>query len=315
MNAPALSLPARADRAGWIVLAAHASFVFFGTLALVTILAGEFPTFMQTPYTAEVFRLSWKFTGPTLVVLGCVAAILHSVPRLGMRTALVLFATATGIALTSELLGTNIGLPFGPYHYTEMLGYRIKGDVPFPIPISWYYMLYGSLAICARLMRTGDDAATKWRWAIAAGFILTAWDIAQDPAMTAVKPVHWAWDFARVPAWVPGWLTTPFFYGMPISNWIGWVVTGALIARVMLALVPPTVWRERIAPSSLPLVLYALNGVMPIAMCARHGMWWAAGLGLAAMSLPLVFAVRAGPEPAPASGGRDGQPALALSGD
>ncbi len=315
MIAQALAGASRTERAGWVVLAVHGSFVVFGTLALVTILAGEFPTFMQTPYTAEVFRLSWKFTGPTLVVLGCVAAVLHSIPRLGLRTGLALFTIATGIALASELLGTNIGLPFGPYHYTEMLGYRIKGDVPFPIPISWYYMLYGSLAICARLMTADATNRTKWRWAITAGFILTAWDIAQDPAMTAVQPVHWAWDFARVPAWVPGWLTAPFFYGMPISNWIGWVVTGSLIARVMLALVSPAVWRDRIAPSALPLVLYALNGVMPIAMCARHGMWWAAVLGTIAMGTPLLLALKVrepGLSTRPMTGGTG---ALALSGD
>ena len=133
--------------------------------------------------------------------------------------------------------------------------------------------------------------------------------------MTAVQPVHWAWDFARVPGWVPGWLTTPFFYGMPISNWLGWVVTGAVIARVMLALVPPTVWRDRITTSSLPLVLYALNGVMPIAMCARHGMWWAAGLGLAAMFVPLILAVRAHHEAVRAAPAAGGAGALALSGD
>ncbi len=313
MTAGVMAGTSRTDRAGWIVLGVHATFVFFGTLALVTILAGEFPTFMKTAYTADVFRLSWKFTGPTLVVLGCLAAILHSVPRLGARTALLLFVVATGVALASELAGTNVGLPFGPYHYTEMLGFRINGDVPFPIPISWYYMLYGSLAICGRVMSADDSSGSRWRWAIAAGFILTAWDIAQDPAMTAVQPVHWAWDFARVPAWVPGWLTHPFFYGMPISNWIGWVVTGALIARLMLAIVPPTIWRDRIAPSALPLVLYALNGVMPIAMCARHGMYWAAGLGLLGMGLPLALAVRGRGAEAPARSVSGG--ALALSGD
>lgn len=315
MIVPALGSASRTERAGWLVLCVHASFVLFGTLALVTILAGEFPTFMQTPYTAEIFRLSWKFTGPTLVVLGCAAAILHSIPRLGARTAITLFAVATGIALASELLGTNIGLPFGPYHYTEMLGYRINGDVPFPIPISWYYMLYGSLAICARLMTADDSSRSRWRWALAAGVILTAWDIAQDPAMTVVTPVHWAWDFARVPTWVPGWVTAPFFYGMPISNWIGWVVTGSLIARVMLALVPPSRWRAQIVPSSLPLVLYALNGIMPIAMCARHGMWWAAVLGTVAMGVPLALAVRARPDRVSARPRHASRGTLALSGD
>ncbi|MBI3793086.1 MAG: carotenoid biosynthesis protein [Gemmatimonadetes bacterium] len=314
MTAAAHASPAGPARAAWVVLAVHASFVVFGTAALVTILAGEFPTVLQTPYTAEIFRLSWKFTGPTLVVLGALAALLHSMPRLGTARALTLCAVATLIALASELAGTNAGLPFGPYHYTEMLGYRINGDVPFPIPISWYYMLYGSLAICGRLLPVRPGARAAWGWALAAGVILTAWDIAQDPAMTAVSPVHWAWDFARLPGWAPAWLTRGFFYGMPLSNWIGWVLTGTIIARVMLALVPASTWRDAIAPSPLPLWLYALNGVMPIALCARHGLWWAAGLGFVAMAVPLALAVRAGAAPSPRRV-TGGAAALALTGD
>jgi hypothetical protein len=34
--------------------------------------------------------------------------------------------------------------------------------------------------------------------------------------------------------------------------------------------------------------------VLPITICARYGMWWAAGLGFLAMALPLALAVRAG---------------------
>ena len=293
MTTPRAAALAPSDRAAWTVLAIHAAFVVFGSLAMVTILAGDFPSLLQGPYTAEVFRLSWKYTGPTYVVVGCLAALVHSWPRLGGARALLLFAAASVVALAGELAGTNFGVPFGPYHYTDMLGFKIGGEVPFPIPISWYYMLYGSLTMCARWMTADDSNATRWRWALVAGAILTAWDVPQDPAMTAVSPVHWVWDFARFPSWVPAWLKTGFFYGMPASNWIGWLITGSLVARLMLAIVPPAIWRERMAPSNLPLVLYALNGLMPIAMCARHGMWWAAGLGVGLMGLPLWRAARA----------------------
>ena len=302
------------DRTAWVVLAIHASIVLFGTLAMVTILAGDFPVFLQGPYTAEVFRWSWKFTGPAYVVLGCLAALVHSAPRIGTTRALTLFAAASVVALAGELAGTTFGLPFGPYHYTDMLGYKLGGHVPFPIPISWYYMLYGSLAMCGRLLSADDSNATRWRWAFVAGAILTAWDVPQDPAMTAVSPVHWVWDFASFPAWVPAWLKAGLFYGMPISNWIGWLITGSLVARVMLAIIPPTTWRDAVAPSSLPLVLYALNGVMPIAMCARHGMWWAVILGVALMGLPVWLSVRAGAAHAGSRSPTGGTAALEVSG-
>jgi hypothetical protein len=49
-----------------------------------------------------------------------------------------------------------------------------------------------------------------------------------------------------------------------------------------------------VAPSNFPLVLYAVNGVLPITICLKNQMWWAAGLGFLAMALPLALAIRAG---------------------
>ncbi len=290
------------DRAANGLLGGHLALIVFSTLAMVTILAGEFPTFMQGPYTQKVYQLGWAYSGQVYILLGTFAALLHSAPRFGTGRAIALAIVSSGVALASELGGTNLGLPFGPYHYTEMLGYRIMGDVPYPIPISWYYMLYGSLAICARILVADDSNATKWRWALIGGAFLTSWDVAMEVQMTNVLPVHWAWDLAAFGDWVPAFITTPFFYGMPLSNWIGWYVTGVLISRLMLWMVPPSVWQKSVAPYTFPLVLYATNGIMPIAVTARHGYWWATIGGVVAMGIPLWLAVRAR-RPAPALGG------------
>ena len=50
-------------------------------------------------------------------------------------------------------------------HQPKVLGYMVAGDVPYAIPISWYYMLYCSLALCSRLLTADDSGAAKWRWA------------------------------------------------------------------------------------------------------------------------------------------------------
>lgn len=288
----------RLDRASRGLFIGHLVLIAFATAAMVTILAGEFPVWMQGPYTQKVYELGWAYSGQVYILLGTFAVLLHSAPRFGTGRAIAVFAVASGVALLSELGGTNIGLPFGPYHYTEMLGYRINGDVPYPIPISWYYMLYGSLAICARLMAGADDSATRWRWALVAGAFLTAWDVPMEVHMTNVTPVHWVWDLQKVPGWVPDFLVTPVFYGMPISNWIGWYVTGVVVSRLMLAIVPPSTWSRTVAPFAFPLAIYAANGVMPVAVTARHGYWGAVVGGLLCMGLPLYLGWRARREPA-----------------
>jgi putative membrane protein len=214
--------------------------------------------------------------------------------RLGVRRALLIFAFGFTISLASELAGTGTGYPFGSYSYSGLLGYKIGGLVPFNIPTSWFFMLYASLAICGRVLTARDDGRTKLVWAVVAGFVLTAWDVSMDPAM--VKTAHWTWHLA--PAGQQTALQRVFvsdiFYGMPLSNWLGWLLTGTVVARVMLAFAPPTMWARFVAPTRFPLVLYAVNGVLPIVICFKYGMVWAAWLGLLAMGLPLALALAKG---------------------
>jgi uncharacterized membrane protein len=113
-----------------------------------------------------------------------------------------------------------------------------------------------------------------------------------------VKTGHWLWGSgamfraAGLPRWVEWFFTADAFYGMPLSNWFGWFLTATLIARVMLAIVPPSAVRETVAHSPLPIALYLANGVMPVALCLRDGFWWAAALGSAAMAIPAAMALR-----------------------
>lgn len=270
-------------------LVAHATFSIFSAIAFSTFLAGTPPDWLAAPTAQRALAVGFRFGPPTTVVLGALAGLLHATGRVGARRAMTMFAAAFAISLGAELAGTSTGYPFGPYSYSGMLGFKVAGLVPFNIPTSWFYMLYGALAIVARVRR---DVRRPWVWAIAAGFVLTAWDVSMDPAM--VRTGHWMWHLA--PATEQNALQRVFvsdaFYGMPLSNWLGWLLTGTLVARAMLAIVPPLAWAEQVAPTRLPLALYAVNGVLPIAICVRNGMTWGAVLGAIAMALPLALAVR-----------------------
>ena len=281
---------AAAARLAMPLLVLHALLIVFSTAALVTFLANPTPevqAWLAREPNATVYRVAWKFSGPTYVVIGFVAALAHALGRLRHPGRVVaMFATVSLLALGSELLGTSTGYPFGGYRYTELLGHRILGLVPFPIPISWAFILYCSLAMCGRLLPARDDAATRLRWSAVAALILTAWDVAMDPAM--VKTFHWIW------------LEPGPFYGMPYTNWLGWLATGFVLSWIMLRFVPPSAIAARVSSARLPLVLYLLNGIMPVAICLRHGLWWAGVLGAAAMLAPVVLALRAGAAPAAA---------------
>jgi uncharacterized membrane protein len=253
---------------------AHVTVIVFATTALVTIVAGPTPDVLQTGMTGVVYRLGWQLSGPTYVVLGAMAALAHAASSVGWRRAAALLVTASGISLAAELVGTMTGAPFGPYAYTSLLGYRVAGHVPFPIPLSWFFMIYCSLALCGRLLTTRSPLA----WACVAGVLLTAWDVAMDPAMSFATK-HWIW------------YTNGPYFGMPLSNWVGWFLTGSLIARTLLAIVPPEAFARAISPSRLPIALYAVNAVMPVALCMRHGLWPAGLIGALVMMVPVTMAL------------------------
>ena len=129
----------------------------------------------------------------------------------------------TLIALFFEILGTSTGIPFGHYTYSPVMGYRIAGLVPFMVPLSWFYMVYASLAIVSRLFRADH---TKGAQVCLGPYGGCAYDgVGYRPGS---RDVHSHWALA--------WSTDDggFFYGMPFTNWVGWFLTGSIVARAML---------------------------------------------------------------------------------
>lgn len=270
----------KAEKLSYPLLAVHIGATIFASMAFATILSGPPPAWLQAEPNKTIYEIGWKFSGPSVVLLGTFAALLHSIGRLGRRISVQAFVFGSLLSLASELIGTSTGYPFGGYSYTTLLGYRILNLVPFPIPISWYFMLYCSLAMAGRLMKADDSTLGRWKWALAGGAILTAWDVAMDPAM--VVTAHWVWA-------EPG-----FFYGMPITNWIGWLFTGTMVARLMLVFLPPTAIKAKVSPSWFPLALYAANGILSTTICITHGFTWAWVGGIVAMGIPLGLSLWAG---------------------
>ncbi len=280
-------------RIATFTLIAHAALSAFSAFAFATFLVPPYPAWLMTPSNQTVMRIGYTYGGQTTVVLGAVSGFAFLAACIGLSRTTLVFAASFVLSLGSELAGTSTGLPFGVYSYTDQLGYKIAGLVPFNIPTSWFYMLVASLAICGRFLPAKDDRTSKWWWALVGGLVLTAWDVSMDPAM--VKTTHWLWfvpDLSTSSVFSQ-FIGTPFFFGMPLTNWLGWLLTGILVARVMLALVPPSTWVRDVAPSRLPLALYAVNGLLPLAICFAQDMVLAGVLGALAMGWPLLAALRA----------------------
>ena len=95
---------------------------------------------------------------PLVTFVGFSFAFLHAVQREGLRAALLLALLVFVVSLSFESVGVATGVIYGPYHYTEKLGSKFLGLVPYLIPVAWFMMSYSSIYNCRSINPVGLDA-------------------------------------------------------------------------------------------------------------------------------------------------------------
>ena len=204
------------------------------------------------PGAAAVYGQALRIFPPAHIVAGVIVLAVILTRRAGAA-----WTSSAGavylVSLASELLGTTVGLPFGPYRYGDGLGPKWFAHVPVLVPASWFMMALPSFALATRWV-TRDR---WWRLVVATG-LLVSWDLALDPAMSHLMP-YWVWG------------SNGPYYGMPLLNLVGWYVTGfALMAA--LALLKVDRWLDRV-PTPPLFGVYAANLALPVVMAAAAGLW------------------------------------------
>ncbi|MGC4749593.1 carotenoid biosynthesis protein [Micromonospora sp. DT201] len=175
-------------------------------------------------------------TGPTragltvaTVVLGWLLSVGHALLSRGPRVAAALVAVATGGGFAIEAIGVATGVPFGSYDYSGELGPKLAG-VPLIIPLAWTWMAWPAWLAAVRLTggngSTAGSGTTAGRWVgrIALATVgLAAWDLFLDPQMVAEG--YWVWRDATG--------ALPGLPGIPISNYLGWLLFAVLMMSAL----------------------------------------------------------------------------------
>ncbi|MBF2063348.1 MAG: carotenoid biosynthesis protein [Calothrix sp. C42_A2020_038] len=224
-------------------------------------------------------QVSMANGGVVDIVLGTIAVSIYAFRTLGWQTWLSFMLPAVLISVSSELLGTGTGFPFGDYHYLNGLGYKIAGLVPFTIPLSWFYVGLSAYLIT----RTGlgvakNPSILRQVGAVAVGAVLfTSWDFALEPAMSQTSLPFWFWDKAGA------------FFGTPYQNYAGWFGTSALFMTVAALL-----WRNnpvKLEPKQLnvPMIVYLSNFAFASGLSLGAGFVVPVSLGLITGVIPAVL--------------------------
>jgi putative membrane protein len=130
-------------------------------------------------------RLTHEFEALTAALT--IFALLNATRFVGARGAALFFVVATVMGYGFEWVGVHHGVPFGPYHYTDVFGTRISG-VPLVVPFAWFVVLWltyvvTNLMLFSRPVAGGRPSRVVWLCAVGA-LVTIAYDLAADPFFT-----------------------------------------------------------------------------------------------------------------------------------
>ncbi len=148
-------------------------------------------------------------------------------------------------AWLAEFAGSHYGWVFGAYDYSAMLQPQLAG-VPVLIPLAWAMFLPPAWAVAARFVSPKRQVP----FALVSAVVFTAWDLFLDPQWVARG--LWTWE-------TPG-----LYFGIPLSNYLGWLGTSAVITY----LVNPSDLSESLHP------LAALYTLVAITQTIALGIFW-----------------------------------------
>jgi uncharacterized membrane protein len=187
----------------------------------------------------------------------------------GWKRALAVAALVPLMGWAIEAVGHTTDFPFGAYHYTDLLQPQAAG-VPLLIPLAWMMMMPPSWAVAHVITRSLNG---RRRWIAFVGVTMlafTAWDLFLDPQMVGWG--LWVWDD-------PSGFT---YFGIPWSNYAGWLLSVGLITICAL----PLLKLDRLPISPL-LQVYALTLVLEfiglLVFWGLPGPALVGGLGMGAM--------------------------------
>ncbi|MHA1679566.1 MAG: carotenoid biosynthesis protein [Promethearchaeota archaeon] len=183
-------------------------------------------------------------TFPFYVLFGIV--LVHGLITKGWKATLYFQLFAFLFSLGVEYLGETQGFLFGKYHYVDgsQLGFKLFGEVPICIPVTWTVLLYLGIEVVNIIMNRHDsqfgygqdplhagsavkNLFDKLGLSTLVGFVVMIWDVSMDPLAVAIN--FYTWEST-------GW---GLFFGIPLTNFFGWWVVAAVTGVVYYIMIEP----------------------------------------------------------------------------
>lgn len=214
---------------------------------------------------------AWLAMNGALVLFGTLVMRLPLVaglaPLVDRRAGLAL-AGVTAYSYAVEFVGVRYGVPYGEFSYQVALGPMLAG-VPVGLPVFFLPLVVNSYLLVVLLF----SPAGRLGRVLAALAVVLVVDLVLDPA--AVGLGFWAYDAGGA------------YYGVPRSNFAGWLLSGAIAVSLVEWGFDRTALAARLDDCEFMLDDFVSFVVLWGATNAYFGNWVAVALALA-LSVGLV---------------------------
>ncbi|MGC9516857.1 MAG: bisanhydrobacterioruberin hydratase CruF [Methanomicrobiales archaeon] len=183
--------------------------IFFITAFILAIVA-FFVT--NVPISPQMAPISGIF-----IIAFSVPSYLALVRWLEWKKALFLIVVLSVYAIIIETMAIITGIPYSHFQYSDLIGLKLFGYTPFTVPFAYAPLFIGCFYLASILNEN------KWKIIILSTLLVLMVDLVLDPAAVALN----FWKFE----------SGGFYYGVPFTNFLGWIITGFISSAITMVIV------------------------------------------------------------------------------
>ncbi len=166
----------------------------------------------------------------------------------GKKNTFIIISILVLLVLFVEGIGVLTGFPYGHFFYSDLMGIKIFGLVPWAVPFAFIPLTLGTITIATQYVQK------SWKIILLSASLLVIVDLVIDPILVYLG------------IWI--WLIPGFYYGVPISNFIGWFITGLIASSILLIF-----FRLRVRAAPRMPMLVTLSLFLTLAFWSGFAFW------------------------------------------
>jgi len=160
--------------------------------------------------------LSYKYIPEFSIVIILLPSLLALKRNLGLSKTLYITLIISLVALVIEYIGLITHFPYGEFYYNPSLSGQIHSSLPWTTGFSYLPFLLGAVSFSYFFTKKTLPRV------IVSTILLLIFDLVIDPGAVAIG----MWSYAN----------QGLYYGVPLTNFLGWIVSGAIMSFLAIKL-------------------------------------------------------------------------------